>query len=248
MMHIKSEYGLRWTRRAININLTVAEARDKSPPSISCAYYRQTILRTRSRVGKSFLVRAFMRRMLRAEKLEVLSLSPFLSLPPVRRQTARGVLTKPSYKQALRQIHKVQFIKRVLKARWDAGRGGRERLVTPAQPTGVLSWARKKTRVNIKVVCLSFSLFPSFLPRSAASAWSNFEENRDSAAYELYYTVWSVFSLSFSRHMCRDVAFPVCEGKLEVSITRRFRKRGCFHYGKIFVSSIRDDFEINLSR
>lgn len=124
MMNIKSEYGLRLTRRAININLTVAEARDKSLPSISCTYYRQIILQTRSRVRKSFLVLAFVRRM-RAEKFS-LSLSLFLSPPPVRRQTARGVLTKPSYKQALRQIHKVQFINRVLKAGWDAGRGGRE--------------------------------------------------------------------------------------------------------------------------
>lgn len=39
IMRIKSEYGLRWTRGAININLTVAETRDKSSPSISCAYY-----------------------------------------------------------------------------------------------------------------------------------------------------------------------------------------------------------------
>lgn len=29
----------RFTRGTININLTVAETRDKSPPSISCAYY-----------------------------------------------------------------------------------------------------------------------------------------------------------------------------------------------------------------
>jgi len=91
-------------RDAINVNLTVARQRDKSPPLISYANYRQIILRARSEIRKPLVRVLRIRRMLQARRSWKLprSLALFLSLSfsrhPLapRQETARGVLTKPS--------------------------------------------------------------------------------------------------------------------------------------------------------
>lgn len=76
----------------------------------------------------------------------------------------------------------------------------------------VSRWARKK-KLNKKV---DVSLF-----WPVASVWSNFSGDSRKVYIRIYVSyVWTIISLLFSRHLRRDgdVALPVREGELEVSI------------------------------
>lgn len=101
-----------------------------------------------------------------------------------------------------------------------------------------LSWAGKKSRVNKD---LSSSLFLSLspLPRSVASAWSNFEDRERAVQIVLY--VWTVIS----RHVVFTPSVPrrCCfsgpwrwSWSFDNVTTRRLRKRSCFPCCEIFFS------------
>lgn len=124
----------------------------------------------------------------------------------------------------------------------------------------VLKLSKKKSWMN-KSLSLFLSLFPSppLLPLLNPSSlslsfsvggicliefWGESREGRTNCCIILY--VEPSHSPSFSRHLCRDVAFPVRrEGELERDSARHLVKRGCFRYHERVVC-LQEDWRWNL--